>query len=89
MPYPYDHPSTLHPFDLAVLNSNLKARGLAPVPGNEQWAAPARKLCPECWAWYDAKLGPCACLDDALEPEPSDPGPMDDLPDCEPDQIDR
>lgn len=43
MPYPYDHPSTLHPFDLAVLNSNLKARGLAPVPGNEQWAAPERE----------------------------------------------
>ena len=48
-----------------------------------------RKLCPECWTWYDLAKGPCPCLDDAPEAEPRDPGPMDDLPDCEPDQIDR
>lgn len=33
-------PSPLHPFDLAVLNRQLAQRGLAPVPGNEQWFDP-------------------------------------------------
>lgn len=39
--------ANLHPFALAVLNSTLRARGLATIPGNEQWFEPAPEPAPE------------------------------------------
>jgi hypothetical protein len=39
--------ANLHPFDLAVLNRQLAARGYAPAPGNAQWFEPAPEPAPE------------------------------------------
>jgi len=41
-----DENSTLHPFDLAVLNAKLRRYGFAPVAGNASWfdVVPDEKL---------------------------------------------
>lgn len=40
---PYDKPSTLHPFDLAVLNRDLARYGYSPIPGNTAWEPTTKK----------------------------------------------
>lgn len=40
---PYDKPSTLHPFALAVLNRDLARYGYRPIPGNTAWGPTTKK----------------------------------------------